>query len=344
MKKQITVIDLGSSRIAAVSADIDKSGRPHLSALENLKSRGIEGGEITDINKAVQDISSVMKKLKLKEKKRLKKVYVTTGGADIRLDISRGMIPLSRVSREITKNDIRKCLELAGLVRLPVDRAVVQKIVRGFSIDGGSVGVRNPLGLYGIKLEIESFIATANRSKIQSITKCIDHAGFLLDGVYLSSIASARSVLDAKEKADGVLLLDIGGALTEALIFKNDMLQNRYLIEKGALARERPGAILKKILSALPVKERDFSSVVLTGGGALLDGVIEKAEGVFRVPSRIGLVKNVSRKLSSEDSIIHASTIGLIEHIADEYRASHIPGNPFRKLFRNLLNIYETYF
>jgi cell division ATPase FtsA len=343
MREPITVIDLGSNRIVAARGAVDRNNRVHFSALEDLHSRGIEGGEITDINKAIDDISSVMKRFERREKRRLKKIHVTTRGAGIQMAASRGMTPLSRTPREITGKDIRKCLELATLVKLPVDKAVMQKIIKGFTIDGGEASVLNPLGLYGIKLEVESFIAIASRSKIQNITKCIDHAGFLLDGIYLSSLASAGSILDAKEKEDGVLLLDIGGALTEELIFKNGILKGRAIIKKGANAK-KPTALLKDALAAFPAGAREFSSVVLTGGGALLDGIIEEAEREFGVPARMGLVKSSGQSLNSQDALIHAPTIGLINHIAKEYAASRAPENPLRRILHNLTHIYETYF
>lgn len=353
MKKSITVIDLGSSKIAAATADIDKTGKLSVSALENLESRGINGGEIVDINKAIEDISLIKKKLERKEKNRLKKVYVTTRGADTRLEASGGMIVLSRTPREVTRKDIKKCLKLTSMVRLPVDRAVVQSIVKGFNIDGAPQMVKDPIGLYGIKLEARAFIATANLSKIQNITKCIDHAGMLLEGIYLSSIAVAGGVLKNEEKEKGVLLIDIGESLTEAIVFKNGALTNAHIMQKGARTivdshghanKIKLAELFDEARGTLSAETGDFSSVVLTGGGALLDGVIEEAEKALRVQARVGLVKDASYGLNAQEAIIHAPTFGLIKTIASEYHTSRIPGNRFHKIFHNLLTLYETYF
>lgn len=353
MQKTITVINLGSSRIAAATASIGRKGGVTLLAMENLHSRGINEGEIISIGKAVEDISLITDKLKKKCGRKTKNVFVTTRSADIEVGPSRGMIALSRTPREITGNDVRRSSELASMVRLSLDRAIVQKIVRNFRIDEGAAEVKDPVGLYGMRLEVESFIATANRSKIQNITKCIDHAGFLLGGIYLSSVASAESVLDSQEKENGVLLLDIGEALTEGLIFKSGMLKNFCAIRKGARAvyngnqhADKPPltALLTDALAALPFGPSGFSSVVLTGGGALLDGVIEEAEKIFRLPVKIGLAKNQNQGLDSQDAIIHAPTIGLLTYIANERKASQAHTPPFLRTVRNLQNIYETYF
>ncbi|MBL7155594.1 MAG: hypothetical protein ISS90_00435 [Candidatus Omnitrophica bacterium] len=353
MKKLVTVIDLGSNKIAAVSASVRKDGRVNILSLENLYSRGISGGEITDMDKAVEDINSVVCKLQRHRQKRIKNVFVTTKSADVRMDIARGMAPLSKIPREITKRDVKRCLEIAAMVKVPLDRIVIDKAVRGFYIDGGASSIRNPVGLYGIKMEVEAFIATASQSKLQSITKCIDHAGLLLDGIHLSGIASANGVLTGQEKENGVLLLDIGDSLTEELIFKNSMLKSAHIIKKGASAilddkmrvnKEKLTALLKEVFAGLAAGKNNFSSAVVTGGGALLEGAIEETEKLLGVPARIGIARNAGHNLNSQEAIIHTSTIGLINQIATEYKTSGRYKNPIRKAFRKIHDIYESYF
>ena len=196
MSKSVIVIDLGSNKLAAALARIEKDGEVSLIALENLTSRGISGGEITDMAKAIEDVSLILEKLQRQEKRKIKSVYATTKGEDVKMDTSRGMIALSRSPREVTERDVRKSLEISGLLKIPLDRAVLEKSVKGFSIDGGQADIKDPVGLYGVKLEAEAFIATCNQSKVQNIAKCIDHAGYLLNGVYLSSRTAANSILE----------------------------------------------------------------------------------------------------------------------------------------------------
>lgn len=352
-KKIVTVLELGSKRIAAAKARIDSRGNAYLLGLENMSSRGIEGGSITDMNKAVEDIKMTVRRLEKSGKGITKHVSVMTKGEDIEMDIYRGMIPLSKTPREITRNDVKKCLGIASMVKFPLDRSIIDKFVSGFYIDGQKTSVNNPLGLYGIRLEAEAFVATANQSKIQNITKCIDHAGFFLDGIHLSSMASARGVLDEAEKEKGVLLLDIGESLTESMIFKNFMLKNFSTVKKGAdglldgtmrVDNGRQKNLLKEAFAKTGGQESGFSSVVVTGGGALSDGIIEEAENVFKMPARIGIVKNHSRALNSQDAIIHTSTIGLVAEIAEKYKKSNFFKNPSDKVFRRIFDICESYF
>ncbi|OGW75445.1 MAG: hypothetical protein A2Z72_06555 [Omnitrophica bacterium RBG_13_46_9] len=351
--KIITIIDLGSNKIAAATAGIDKCGKVSLSALENLCSRGIKGGEITDIDKATEDISSVVDRLRRRGGGGIKNVFVTGKTADIKMHTSRGMVPLSKIPRKITRNDVEKCLKIAAMTRLPSGRAIMQRIVKGFSIDGGSFVVADPMGLYGVKLEVEAFMATTTQSKIQNITKCIDRAGLLLNGIYLSGIACAESVLDEEEKEKGVLLLDIGDSLTEQLIFKKNTLMSFNVIRNGAgnisdcaayKGKERIRELLKDVLPVLPAENRYFSSVVLTGGGALLDGIIEEAEDILERPARIGRIKDSGWNLNLQNSIIHTSTIGLINHLAKKQRTTQPHGHFINKVFCKVRDIYESYF
>jgi len=334
-------------------ASINRKGAVSLVGLENLNSRGISGGNISDLNKAIEDITFLVRKLEKTRRKKIKNIFVTMRSSGINLDISRAMVPLSRSPREITRKDVTKCVDMTSLVNLPLDRAIIQKIVRGFYVDGGALNVNDPVGLYGVKLEAETFITTANQTAVRNITKCIDHAGFLLSGIYLSSMASASSVLDNSQKVQGVLLLDIGDSLTEAIVFKDCKLRDFIVIKKGVSNildekkhpdKKKIDTLLDDIVSKLKDEREYFSSVMVTGGGALLDGMIEEIEKVFKLPAKIGIVKSAGRHLNPQDAIVHTSTIGLIEQVAREFRSSRVHNNPIRKIFRKIIDIYETYF
>ena len=352
MKKIITVIDLGSNMIAGAVGRMGPSGAFDVVLLESLRSRGVNEGDISDMPKAVEDISRVIKRLESRAHRKLKNISVSIRGSDVRLQDARGMIPLSRVSREITKRDVKRCIDIAGMIKLPMGRAIVQKMVKDFVIDEES-RVTNPVGLYGMKLEVESFIATANRSKVQSISKSIDLSGLLLDGFYLSSVASAASVLGSEEKEKGVLLLDVGDSLTEGLTFRKGILEERYEAREGARHFKDPGGHahpdkLNDLLGVmdLPLRRQQgaFHSCVITGGGALVDGMIEETEKALSLPCRIGLVRNSHIKLNSQDAIIHASTIGLIGQLARDFLSSQPQGGSLKKTLHRLIDLYEHYF
>ena len=349
--KKITVIDIGSSKIAAARAEINKNGGVSVIALENVQSRGIAGGDVVDLGKVAEDISFVIKKIERGRK--IKNIFLTISGPDIKMEISRGMIFLSKSAREITRKDVRKALEMASAINLPLDRLVVEKEVKGFYVDDGEPCIKDPVGLYGIKLESDAFIVTTGRSKIQNLTKCIDHAGLLLDGIYLSIKASAESVLEETEKEEGVILIDVGGHNTSQLIYKDGMIKSFSISRKGVsgmlnkdnmVDAEKLEKFFETIFSDFKKKEEYVSSAVLIGGGALLDGMIEGVGKILKIPARIGLARMPGFNLNSQDAIIHSSTLGFLRRFAREYVASNKQKNPFYKAFRKLLDIYESYF
>ncbi|MBN1353971.1 MAG: hypothetical protein JW994_04815 [Candidatus Omnitrophica bacterium] len=353
MKKNITVIDLGSDNIAAASALIDKKGGVSLLALGNSHSDGITAGVITDINKATEEIASLLSKLKDGAARNIKSVIVSTRGADIQMETARGMIALSRTPREVTKRDVKRCLDIAAMVKLAEGRTVLDKVVKRFIVDGVDYGVKTPIGHYGIKLEVEVFVATTRTSKINNIEKCVDHAGFILDDIRLSGPASASSVLDNAEKEKGVLLMDIGEVLIEAIVLRKGALRYFRVFKKGtAYIRDnkervdgkRLVELLRSICSEITLSGEAFTSIVITGSGALLDSVIEEAENIFGLPARMGIVRKTRSAMSSQDAILHTATIGIIENAAQERRKAIARGNPLQKLASKVLDIYENYF
>ena len=168
MGKLITVLDIGSNKIAASSCDVSKDGVISIRALANMDSRGLSQGAVTDVGKAAEDISSVIKLLSNRARKKIKNITVVTKADDIRPELSRGMVGLSKIPRPVTKKDISKCVNLAEMAKLPLDRVIIDKVVTGYFIDGGASRVSNPLGLYGIKLEagVKWSLATVDATKI----------------------------------------------------------------------------------------------------------------------------------------------------------------------------------
>jgi len=353
MSKLVTVIDLGSNKITAASARIRRDGRFSVLALEHLNSRGVTRGQISDMEKAVLDISEITKRIEKVSKKRIKELYVTAKNPDIEMLLSKGTIALSKTPREITKKDTDECIKIASLTKIPLKQRVIHKVTRGFSIDDTSLIVANPIGLYGLKLEAEVYVATSPESLMDSITKCIDHAGFILKGIYLSSLTTAECVLEESEKEKGVLLLDIGESASEALVFKDKSLYSFQhlrlggdtILESGMRPnKEKLRKLCNEVKAILGEAEKYVESAVVTGGGALIDGMLECAENTFKCPTRMGLARKAGRHLDTQEALIHTSTIGLIEFIAKEYAKSHHHGNPLNKLVRKVLYLYESYF
>ena len=351
--KTFTVIDLGSTKISAATAGIDRNGREKIFATEISDSKGITGGTITDINKATQSIKTLVEKLRKKSSIKIKRVFVTVKGTDIEINRTRGMVFLSKTPREITRKDINKCAELASIFKLPLEKEIIEVIPSAFHIDGSPIPLKDPLGLYGVKLELKAFVATAGRGSMGNIAKCIDHSGLILEGVYLSGVASGASVLEEHQKDKGVLLLDIGDISSEVVFFRENMVKqfgaikmgvSDILSDEGVINDGSMNKFFAKVKEILAHDKDKLGSLVITGGGALLEGVLESAENAFNVHARMGLVKNEGHALNLQDSIVHTSTIGLVRYLSRKHKALILHRNPLHRFFSKFQNIYDSYF
>jgi cell division ATPase FtsA len=148
-------------------------------------------------------------------------------------------------------------------------------------------------------------------------------------------------------------LIDIGNSLTEVLFFQNNKLRHFTVLEKGArdivshdgsLKKEKLNIVLEGILESMPSYRENFISVVVTGGGALLDGVIEEAERILKIRVRMGRAASTGFSLSSQDAMVHTSTIGLINGFAKSYKPDATHKSPIQKAMRRLFDLYESYF
>ena len=141
--------------------------------------------------------------------------------------------------------------------------------------------------------------------------------------------------------------------MTEGLLFRSNVLKGFKLLNKGTgfildsqmqANKANLNFLLDEFTRDFPREDRNFHSIVVTGGGALLDGIIEEAEKAFKLPARIGMVRNPGRQLNTQDSIIHISTIGLINQLAQEYKSHNTHKSPVHRALHKVFDIYESYF
>ncbi len=210
MNKPITVtgLDIVSSKIAAVAARVDNVGSISIAAHATGEAGGIARGMLMDLNDSIDSVSRVMAKLISRSTDKPGEIYVNISAEDVKGARSVGMVPISLRGREIAKPDIEKSVNAASTIHLPFDREVIHKVVHFFSIDD-QPWIKNPLGLYASRLACEVFIITADMNHIQNICKCVNDSGYDVKEVVFTGMAEGESLLDVKEKEEGVLLVEI---------------------------------------------------------------------------------------------------------------------------------------
>lgn len=351
--KSFTVagMDIGSSKIAAVIARVEKDGRLGIVAHASGEAGGIAKGVLTDLNSSIDSVSKVLAKLRGKVSKKPGGIYVNISGEDVKGAKSVGMIPISHRGREIVRPDIEKSVNAASTIHLPFDREIIHTIVHSFSIDD-QPWIKKPLGLYASRLACEAYVITANVNHIQSIYKCVNDAGYDVKDVVFTGIASGMSLLDKAEKDAGSILIDMGNSLTEVSVFLSGNLDNFDIIGVGSRDVRgdfRVSAEIGELISRIAARLKDLSarsvkapSIILTGGFALTDGIIEFMEERLSHPVKMGTLKGVQGDISGLEGVGLAAAIGLTKY-AYEKRLS-LDRGASRRLSGKVVELFNKYF
>jgi len=350
----ITGLDIGSSKISAIACEIDKTNQFRIIAHVTHISKGVTRGSVTDLDNAADAVSKTLRALRDKISGNPGDIYVNISGRDVIGSLSKGMVPISLRGREVTRSDIKRCIDAAATINLPFDREIIHTIPRSFSVDDQK-WVNDPLGLYASRLSCEVYILTAGSNHIQNIYKCVNSAGYDVREVVFAPIADAASLLEADEKENGVTLIGLGSSLTQVSVFCDSALIDIDTIELGASDfgdnfSESPefNGLVSKISSRLS----DLSGrigrklpVTLTGGMAFTDGVIEFFEEKLSVPVRLGVAKDIRGEISGPDSMRLPSAIGLAKYAYEKYaKRLAEEKNLVKGLSAKVVDIFNNYF
>src|SRR3989339_598325 len=152
--------------------------------------------------------------------RRLESGYVGVTGRHISAGNKTGTVSITRNNQVVSPDDLKRVLSVARTVKTTNDQKVLHIIPRGYTVDGQG-GVKNPVGLHGFRLDVETHVITAAATSIQNLSKCIRGIGVEVEDLVMEPLASAEAVLEPEEKQDGVLLVDIGGSTTDLALFKD---------------------------------------------------------------------------------------------------------------------------
>lgn len=218
-QKIIAGIDPGSSKISTLVASTDELGEEiRVLGVSSVPSRGIRKGQIVNIEEASEAIIESVEAAERMAGYSLSQVFVAVGGQNIASQNSKGIVAIAEPENEITSDDVTRVIEAARAVSLPSSREVIDVLTRTFSIDGQE-GIADPIGMSGVRLEVETHIVTGAKTAIRNLSKCVGETGANLSGLIASGMASATSVLSDTEKELGVVLVNFGGGTTSIVVF-----------------------------------------------------------------------------------------------------------------------------
>lgn len=368
-------LDIGTCRIVALVGEVDEEGRLYVIGHGEAAAEGLKRGVVVDMEKTVRSIRRAVKDAQMTSATEIDRITVGIAGEHIRSINSHGVVAVGRSDNEITRADIKRAIEAARTVAIPVDREIIHVIPQTFSVDDQS-GIKDPIGMAGVRLEVEAHIVTASITTAKNIYRALERCHLEVDHMVLESLALAGTLLSDEETELGIVMLDIGGDHTNLSVFHEGAIRHTAVIPLGgrnvtndiaiglrcsvdqaetlklshgcALASlvdpeemltipsastHTPKEISRNVLASIiePRMEEILSltfrevkkaavadmlagGLVLTGGGALLTGMIQLAEQIFDTRVRIGEVSQIEHTSDELKDNRYDTAHGLLVH------------------------------
>jgi cell division protein FtsA len=223
----IVGLDIGTSKIVAVVAQMLPDGRYEIIGLGQHESRGLKKGVVVNIESTVASIQRALEEAELMADCKISTVYAGIAGSHIRSFNSSGMVAIK--DKEVAETDMARVIETAKAVNIPTDQQILHVLPQEFIIDGQE-DIREPIGMNGVRLEVKVHIVTGAVSAAQNIIKCVRRCGLEVQDLILQPLASSMAVLTEDEKELGVALVDIGGGTTDIAIFTGGAIRHTAVI------------------------------------------------------------------------------------------------------------------
>ncbi|MDC7127038.1 MAG: cell division protein FtsA [Spirochaetales bacterium] len=214
----IVGLDVGTTKICAVIGEFNENGRVEIVGIGTAPSDGLRKGVVINIESTQKAVLKAIDAAEMMSGRQVGSVIAGVAGSHVEGINSRGVVAVSGRDREIDEDDIRRVIDAAKAVVIPMDREVLHVIPQEYIVDDQG-NVKNPLDMIGIRLEAEVHIITGSVTSAQNLLKCVNRAGFRVEDIVLESIASSMAVLSRQEKELGVLMIDLGGGTTDVLVF-----------------------------------------------------------------------------------------------------------------------------
>ena len=270
--ENISCIDVGTTKVCSIMANVGQGGDLQVLGVGVTHTKGLHKGLVVNITEAKESIRASVRRAEQASGLKMDSVYVGVTGRHITSLNKKGVVSISRGDRLVRPDDLKRVLRSARTYTIPNDRRLLHVIPRSYALDG-QIGVKNPVGMHGFRLDVETHVITAAVSSVQNLVKCIRGSNLEIEDLVLEPLASAEAVLRPDERDAGVILADIGGGTTDIAIFKNGSIWHSAILPVAGYQITRDIAIgLGLPFDVAEQMKRKYGSVM-----PLYDGVDDEA-------------------------------------------------------------------
>ncbi len=231
--KIIAGIDVGTSKITTIVTSAIDEGLLRVVGVATNPSRGLRKGQVVDIEEATQSVVESLEAAERMAGYSVSNAFVSVGGSHVSSQNSHGVVAVAEPEKEITLHDIDRVVDAAKAVSLPSSREIVHVLPRGFTVDGQE-GIKDPVGMTGVRLEVDTHLITVSSTARKNLEKCISEVGVETLGFVFGGLASSEAVLTETEKELGIILVDFGAGTTDICIYVDGALAYSSVLPIGA--------------------------------------------------------------------------------------------------------------
>src|SRR5437867_10434815 len=275
----LVAIDIGTTKVCVLIGEVGgRGGGVDVIGIGQAPSDGLRKGVVVDIDRTVQSVAAAVDAAERLSGLKVRSAFVGISGSHIGSQNSKGMVAVSSRQHEIQRDDTLRAIENARAVSIPNTREILHVIPRGYVVDNNA-GVRDPIGMSAVRLEVETHIVTASTTSVQNLSKCVQRAGIESDELVRAPLATAEAPVADEDRELGVVLCDIGGDTTDVAVFQDGSISHCATIPMGArsvtndlrlVLRGTPGtaeSLKVKQGTALPPKVDPGEGIQITSSG-----------------------------------------------------------------------------
>jgi cell division protein FtsA len=347
-ERYVVGLDIGTAKVCTVVGELLDEGGVDVIGIGVAESKGLKRGVVVNLEAAVESIKKSVEEAELMAGVEIRSVFTGIAGSHVRSLNSHGIVAIK--DKEVAGGDVSRVMDAAQAVPIPADQKILHVLPQEFIIDGQE-GIREPVGMSGVRLEARVHIVTGAESAAQNIVKCVQRCGLEVEDIVLEQLASSFAVLTDDEKELGACLVDVGGdQVTNDIAVSMrtptpyaEEIKIRYACALSQLANpdetievpsvgDRPSRrlarqtlaeivepryeelfmLIRDELRRSGFEESVAAGVVLTGGSAKMEGAVELAEEIFHMPVRLGSPVGVTGLGDVVKNPIHATGVGLL--------------------------------